>query len=102
MHRDIVVHPAATGSLHALEPLASTSHSENQGMYQQRRLITIQGHPEFFEEIMVEILKKRRAQNLYSQEAFENAMGRVGSEQDGLVVAKAFLRFLVDDNNVSE
>lgn len=100
MHRDIVVHnPAAAGPLRDLELLASTSHTENQAMYQPRRLITVQGHPEFHEDIMTEILPKRRAQNLYSQEAFENAMERAGNAQDGLVVGRAFLRFLVDDED---
>lgn len=97
MHRDIVVHnPATPGPLQDLELLASTNHSENQGMYQPRRIITIQGHPEFCEEIMTDILKKRRAQNLFSQESFEDAMGRVGNAHDGLVVGRAFLKFLVD------
>ncbi|MCJ1269751.1 hypothetical protein MMC22_009644 [Lobaria immixta] len=100
MHRDIVVdNPAAAGALHDLEPLGSTSHSENQAMYQTRRLITIQGHPEFDEGIMTELLKKRRALNIISEQEFENAMARVGNAQDGLVVGKAFLRFLVDDED---
>ena len=100
MHRDFVIdNPAADGPLQEFEPLGSTSHTENQAMYQPRRLITIQGHPEFYEETMTEILKMRRAQNLFSEEAFQDAMGRVGMPQDGLVVGKAFLRFLVDSED---
>lgn len=98
MHRDILVDNAGTlGPLQDLEPLASTSHTENQSMYQAQRIITIQGHPEFNQEIINEILEKRRRQNLYSQEAFENAMERSGNVQEGLVVGRAFLRFLVED-----
>ncbi|MCJ1463490.1 hypothetical protein MMC07_002098 [Pseudocyphellaria aurata] len=98
MHRDIIVDNAGTvGPLQDLEPLAFTSHTENQSMYQARRLITVQGHPEFNQEIVCELLKTRRRQNLYSQETFESAMERSGNVQEGLVVGRAFLRFLVED-----
>lgn len=97
MHRDILIsNPAAPAALEEVELLGTTSHTENQGMYQPRRLITIEGHPEFTEEIMTGVLIKRRALNLFSQELFEDAMARVGDPQDGFVVGKAFLRFLVD------
>ncbi len=40
--------------------LASTEKCENQGMYQKGRLITVQGHPEYTEEIVEYSLHARR------------------------------------------
>lgn len=76
--------------------LGSTPHTEVQGMHVPTRLLTVQGHPEFNQEIMTEILRTRRLQNLFDQPAFEDAMRRVGNAQDGVVVAKACLSFLVE------
>ncbi|MCJ1486194.1 hypothetical protein MMC06_006370, partial [Schaereria dolodes] len=52
------------------------------------------GHPEFDAEIVTELLRARHKQQIFSDETFEDAMARVAREQDGVLVAGAFLRFL--------
>jgi len=65
-------------------------------MYIRNRLITVQGHPEFNEEIVRELLEVRHKQGIFDDETFEDAMQRVGNGHDGFVVAEAFLRFLLE------
>jgi len=91
MHRDIVFsYPSG------VEELAYTDKCAVQGMYVPKRLITVQGHPEFDEDIVRELLVFRHQQKIFDDEVFEDAMKRVGKQQDGVVVAKAFLRFLLE------
>jgi len=91
MHRDIV-HFYPSGTI----PLGSSPRCEVQGMYAPRRFITVQGHPEFNEEIVAEILASRHKNGVFSDTAYEEAMARVGNEHDGLAVGKAFLMFVAD------
>ena len=92
MHRDIVYcYPEG------VEELGSSPVCRVQGMYAPRRLITVQGHPEFDQEIVTEILESRHAMGIFDDEAFEAAMRRVGRPHDGVVVGKAFVDFLLDD-----
>ena len=65
-------------------------------MYIPNRVITVQGHPEFNEEIMREILESRHRMGIFDDETFATALTRVVKPHDGLVVSKAFLRFLLD------
>ena len=91
MHRD-VVYECPEG----VESLAYTNKCTVHGMYVPQRLITIQGHPEFNEEIMREILTVRHALGVFDDATFDDSMGRVDKYQDGVVVSQAFLRFLLD------
>jgi hypothetical protein len=91
MHRDIVYdYPEE------VEQLAYTDKCSVQGMYISKRLITVQGHPEFNEEIVRELLVARHASGIFDDSMFNDAMGRVDKYQDGVVVASAFLRFLLE------
>jgi GMP synthase-like glutamine amidotransferase len=91
MHRDIVhYYPPGT------TPLGSSPRCEVQGMCTPRRFITIQGHPEFNREIVAEILQSRHKNGTFSDGTYEEAMTRVGNEHHGLVVGKAFVKFLVE------
>ncbi|KAI9883138.1 MAG: hypothetical protein M1823_005103 [Watsoniomyces obsoletus] len=65
------------------------------GMYIPNRIITVQGHPEFTEEIVRELLENRHRQGIFDDETFEDGMRRVARPHDGVVVAQAFLRFLM-------
>jgi GMP synthase-like glutamine amidotransferase len=92
MHRDAVFeYPPG------VEELAYTKGCSVQGMYIHKRLITVQGHPEFNEEIVRELLEARHELGIFDDETFADAMSRVDKYQDGVVVAQAFLRFLLDD-----
>lgn len=92
MHRDIVYdYPEG------VEALAYTEKCAVQGMYAARRLITVQGHPEFTEEIVRELLTARHASGIFDDATFEDAIGRVDKYQDGVMVSKAFLKFLLEE-----
>ncbi|KAI4214953.1 MAG: hypothetical protein LQ351_002668 [Letrouitia transgressa] len=91
MHKDTVYeYPAG------VEPLGSSESCLVQGMFVRNRIITVQGHPEFTEEILREILETRHSQGIFDDEIYEGAMGRVGRKHDGLLVAKRFIEFLID------
>ena len=91
MHRDIVYsYPPGT------ESLAYTDKCAVQGMYIHKRIITMQGHPEFNEPIMKELLDVRRKAGVFDEKMYEDAFERAGKAQDGVLIAKAFLRFLLE------
>ena len=91
MHRDCVFNYPE-----GVEELGSSPVCKVQGMYSPRRLITVQGHPEFNQDIMTEIINTRHATGIFNDEAFEKHMKKVALPHDGLVVSKAFLRFLLE------
>ena len=93
MHRDIVFHYPP-----GVEELGSNAVCKVQGMYIPRRVITVQGHPEFNEEITTEILQSRHHMGIFDDETYNAALKRVVQPHDGLVVSKAFLRFLLDEH----
>jgi GMP synthase-like glutamine amidotransferase len=89
MHRDIVFsYPPG------VEALGSSPSCEVQGMYKPGRFISVQGHPEFNEGIMHDILQTRHDQGVFDDALFEDAKRRAGNSHDGVAVAGAFLRFL--------
>ena len=90
MHRDIVYdYPPGT------EPLGSSPRCQVQGMYAKNRLISVQGHPEFREDIMTEILTLRTAAGIFSKEQSEDAFNRAGIPHDGIAITMAFLKLLI-------
>jgi len=92
MHKDLV-----DGYPQSTEPLGETMRCPNQVMYIKNRLITVQAHPEFTKEIVEEILETRHKQGIFTDEVFEDAMKRLPDHDDGITVAQAFLRFLLED-----
>ena len=92
MHRDIVFDYPPD-----VEPLGSSPRCKVQGMYSKNRLITVQGHPEFSKDIVTELLETRHKQGIFGDEVYEDGLARVGKDHDGVAVAKAFLRFLLED-----
>ncbi|KXJ88174.1 glutamine amidotransferase class-I [Microdochium bolleyi] len=89
MHRDAVLTlpPGCT-------PLASTAACPIQAMYIPGRMIAVQGHPEFTEDMVREILQLRKYGGILSDDIFEDGMRRVGDEHDGVEIARVFMRFL--------
>ncbi|MCJ1362635.1 hypothetical protein MMC16_001741 [Acarospora aff. strigata] len=102
MHRDVVSTIPSAPSNPTTEPtatvqlLGSSPRCPIQGLYIPHQLLTVQGHPEFTAEIVRELLETRHEQGIFDDKVFAEAMTRVGKEHDGVVVAKAFLRFLMD------
>lgn len=92
MHRDIVCdYPSG------VEELGSSPKCRVQGMYIEGRVITVQGHPEFNQGIVTELLESRHQMGIFDDATYEDGMARVDKAQDGVVVAKAFLRFLLEE-----
>ncbi|KAF8248910.1 class I glutamine amidotransferase-like protein [Wilcoxina mikolae CBS 423.85] len=91
MHRDVVCTLPPE-----VENLGTTEKCEIQGMYAPEKFISVQGHPEFTEEIVREILGVRREAGVFTEGEFEDMIGRVGKVQDGVLVATAFLKFLFE------
>lgn len=91
MHRDIVfAYPEN------VEQLAASPRCTTQGMYVKEKLITVQGHPEFNNEIVSEILKSRQAMGIFPDGIYDDGMNRVENKHDGAIVAKAFLKFVME------
>ncbi|EAQ87719.1 hypothetical protein CHGG_04338 [Chaetomium globosum CBS 148.51] len=89
MHRDQVfgVPPGA-------EVLASTDKCPNHGFLIPGRAITVQGHPEFTEDIMGEILELRHESGLFVDDLYRSGKERNGDHHDGIFMAQVFLKFL--------
>ncbi|RWA03277.1 hypothetical protein EKO27_g11828 [Xylaria grammica] len=89
MHRDAVL-SFPPGAIQ----LARTNICDNQAMYIPGRMISVQGHPEFTEEMVREILDMRKYGGIVSDDIYQDGINRVADKQDGVTVAQAFLRFL--------
>lgn len=66
-------------------------------MYVKNKLITVQGHPEFNDFIVSEITQRRYDQGVFEKAVYEDAMSRVHKHHDGVAIAAAFLRFLLEE-----
>ena len=89
MHRDQVFGVPA-----GAEVLASTEKCPNHGFNIPKRVITVQGHPEFTEDIMGEILELRHESGLLTDEVYQSGVTRNGDHHDGVLMAQVFLKFL--------
>ena len=92
MHRDIIADFPP-----GVEKLGSSVKCANQGMYQKNRVITVQGHPEFTHDIVEEILNARQKMGVFPEGVYDDAIRRLTDHDDGVIVAQAFLRFLLED-----
>ncbi|KIV86928.1 hypothetical protein PV11_02504 [Exophiala sideris] len=91
MHRDCVFYYPE-----GVEELGSSPVCKVQGMYSPKRLMTVQGHPEFNQDIMREIVNTRHATGIFDDEAYNNHVTKVNLPHDGLIVGQAFLKFLLE------
>ncbi|KAG7287529.1 hypothetical protein NEMBOFW57_007041 [Staphylotrichum longicolle] len=89
MHRDQVFGVPA-----GAEVLASTEKCPNHGFIIPKRVITVQGHPEFTEDIMGEILELRHESGLLTDDVYQSGVARNGDHHDGILMAQVFLKFL--------
>lgn len=65
-------------------------------MYMPGRLITLQGHPEFTQDIVSEVVTLRGDQGVFSRPQTEDALNRARNPHDGVAVGMAFLRLLLE------
>lgn len=92
MHRDVVCsYPKG------VEELGWSDTCKVQAMYMPKKMISVEAHPEFNEDIMREILQTRKALGIFDQKTYDDAMTRIALPHDGVVVGEAFLRFLLED-----
>lgn len=89
MHRDIVYDVPEGASL-----IGSNDICSMQGFYLPGRYITVQGHPEFTNDIITEILTNRHAAGIFTDEVFTDGIKRAPIPHDGVAIGKAFLKFL--------
>ena len=89
MHRDIV----RTFPEDAI-PLGSNKNCAVQAMYLPGKYITVQGHPEFNEEIIMEILERRHDAGIFPDGVYDSGIERAMLDHDGVTVGKAFLKFI--------
>ncbi|KAL0064544.1 hypothetical protein AAF712_008489 [Marasmius tenuissimus] len=102
MHRDYV--PSVPPQFHLL---GSTDATMNQGMVRyfgdsvsrdpiQIQILTVQGHPEFTEPIVSEVLKTRHATGVVDDATKDDATRRKDWRNDGKIVARAVWRMFGD------
>lgn len=91
MHRDIV-RRYPTG----VDKLADTPRCDVQALYVKDQYVSVQGHPEFNGELVAMIADARHAQGIFTDELYNDAMSRAHKKHDGIAVAVAFIRFLLE------
>lgn len=92
MHRDIVFEYPSH-----VEHLGHTDRCAVQGMYVKKRVITVQGHPEFNGDIVSELLQRRHDQGIFNDEMYDEGMSRVRKTHDGVQIGAAFVRFCMEE-----
>jgi GMP synthase-like glutamine amidotransferase len=80
----------------------TSDHTGVQGVYIQKRLFTTQGHMEFDESLVKRQLEMRVDSGSVSQKDADEAAERADWMHDGLLVAKAVLRFFHGDDDKYE
>lgn len=92
MHRDIVfTYPDG------VEALGSSPVCQVQGMYSPKSLISVQGHPEFKQDIMQEIIQARHSQGIFDDLQYQEGVHKMALPHDGVLVAAGFLKFLLEE-----
>lgn len=94
-HRDILATMPALEN-EKIFNLGTSPKCDLHGLYVSKRFITIQGHPEYNEEVVREVLEVRHDQDILDDETYEDGMRRVALPQDGPVVGAAFVKFLIE------
>lgn len=107
MHLDHVVDLPSADKTDLLDPKTTvhvwgeSDHTGVQGLYIQKRLFSTQGHMEFNETMVKRQLEMRVKSGTLKEEDADEAAERADWMHDGLIVAKAALRFFHgDDDNI--
>ncbi|KAF1829806.1 class I glutamine amidotransferase-like protein [Decorospora gaudefroyi] len=105
MHVDHVVNPPSPETTELLSRetkvhvWGTSEHTGVQGVYIHKRLFTTQGHMEFDEKLVKRQLEMRVGSGSVSKENASQAAERADWIHDGLLVAKAVLRFFHGDDD---
>lgn len=105
MHVDHVIEPPSPERSELLQTekkvhiWGSSEHTKVQGVYLHKRLFTTQGHMEFSERMVKRQLGMRVEAGSLKEDEADEATQRAEWEHDGLLVAKAVLRFFHGDDD---
>lgn len=105
MHLDHVIDPPSPSKTSLLDPdteahvWSMTDHTVVQGVYIPKRMFTTQGHMEFDESMVKRQLEMRVESGAVEKSDAEEARERAEWMHDGLLVAKAVLRFFHGDDD---
>ncbi|OAF98994.1 class I glutamine amidotransferase-like protein [Paraphaeosphaeria sporulosa] len=105
MHIDLVVDPPSASKTDLLDPSTevhvwgTSDHTGVQGVYIPTRLFTTQGHMEFDDKMVKRQLEMRVQSGAVESNVAEKAAERAEWQHDGLLVAKAVLRFFHGDDD---
>jgi GMP synthase-like glutamine amidotransferase len=105
MHQDYVVAAPSPESTSLLKPdtkvhvWGTSDHTGVQGVYIHERLFTSQGHLELDEKMVKRQLETRVKSGSLAEDHAEEATERAHWMHDGLLVAKAVLRFFHGDDD---
>ena len=105
MHLDHVVNPPPPEKSNLLNPYTkvhvwgTSEHTGVQGIYIRKRVFTTQGHMEFDEAMVKRQLEMRVKSGSLKKEDANEATERADWMHDGLIVAKAVLRFFHGDDD---
>lgn len=91
MHRDAVLSVPPGG----VRVIGSSPDCAIQGMYEPKRILSIQAHPEFDGFIMRNILNTRHEQGIFDEAFWCEATSRAEKHQDGVKVAVAMWDFIL-------
>ncbi|KAE8152189.1 Aldehyde/histidinol dehydrogenase [Aspergillus avenaceus] len=91
MHRDIVFE-VPKGFVN----LGSTPLCEIQGLYEPGRAFTVQGHPEFDEFVMTNLVTIRNKQGVFDDDLAQDALSRAGNQADGVLIAKTICKLILE------
>jgi GMP synthase-like glutamine amidotransferase len=106
MHLDHVVNPPSTETTDLIPKdtkvhvWGTSDHTGVQGVYIHKRLFTTQGHMEFDEALVKRQLEMRVDSGSVSKKEADEAAERADWMHDGLLVAKAVLRFFHGDDDI--
>ncbi|KAK9234633.1 class I glutamine amidotransferase-like protein [Lipomyces kononenkoae] len=89
MHRDHVAVPPP-----GMHVFATSEMSPVQGLYEEGKVLTLQGHPEFNEEVARSLVETVIARGMLSDAEGKNALDRVVVPNHGNDVGRAVVRFL--------
>ncbi|KAK9323127.1 class I glutamine amidotransferase-like protein [Lipomyces orientalis] len=89
MHRDHVSVPPP-----GMHVFASSDRSPVQGLYEKGKVLTLQGHPEFNEDVARSLVEIRMLAGQISEAEAKDALARVSVKNHGGDVGKAIVRFL--------
>ncbi len=88
-------HDAVLSTPDGLINLGTSPSCGIQGLYSDKRVITLQAHPEFDAFIMETLLDARHELGIFDNADFEEATHRAAGQHDGHLVASAIWQFLL-------